>query len=234
MSYEADAHEAQMDILKHLLHVPDAGFAELQKTAGLTSDHFNFHIRRLQDAKYVTKNGSGRYHLTQAGKEYANRMDTDEKVIERQAKLGVLIVVENEKGQFVAQQRLKQPYYGFWGRPTGKIRWGETVVEAAARELMEETGLSADLELRGIFHKMDYRKDSDEFLEDKYFYIVYGTNPRGTLTTSFEGGKNSWMSLVELKNQEQVFQDVVMATEIAKKPGVDFVEKKYHYTDDEY
>ena len=45
MSYEASAHDAQMAILRHLLLSPGAGFAELQKSTDLTSDHFNFHIK---------------------------------------------------------------------------------------------------------------------------------------------------------------------------------------------
>jgi 8-oxo-dGTP pyrophosphatase MutT (NUDIX family) len=234
MSYEADAHEAQMDILKHLLHVPDAGFAELQKAADLTSDHFNFHIKRLQDVEYVTKNGAGKYHLTQAGKEYANRMDTDEKVMEKQAKLAVLLIIENEKGEFLAQERLKQPYYGFWGWPTGKIRWGETVLEAAARELEEETGLTAELEFKGIYHKMDHKKESGDFLEDKYFYTVYGKNPRGILLTIFEGGKNGWMPIDELLAKKKIFEGIAESKDLAKNMGLGFIEEKHYYAEDEY
>ena len=40
-------------------------------------------------------------------------------------------------------QRGKQPYDGFWSLPGGEIRWGETAVDAARRELQEETGLLA-------------------------------------------------------------------------------------------
>ena len=60
------------------------------------------------------------------------------------------MIIENSEGKFLAQQRLKQPFYGFWGRPTGKVGWGETILETAARELMEETGLTADLRVAGF------------------------------------------------------------------------------------
>lgn len=232
MAYEANAHKTQMAMLKHLLLAPDAGFAQLQKTANVTSDFANFHLKQLVNAGYVQKNGS-KYTLTTSGKEYANRMDTDEKVLEKQAKLGAWIIVDNGQGKFIAQQRLKQPFFGFWGRITGKIKWGETVLEAAARELKEETGLTANLEFKGIYHKLDYRTDGT-FLEDKYFYLVHATNPSGKFTQKFEGGENHWLTNDELKAKPKVFESALEATELINKPGLQFVEVKHQYEDEDY
>ena len=97
----------------------------------------------------------GQYELTRRGKEYANRMDTEELVIEKQPKLVVDIGIEDGKGKWLFQERRKQPYSGYWGFPTGKIRWGEAMLEAAVRELMEETGLTATLRAVGVHHKLD-------------------------------------------------------------------------------
>jgi DNA-binding HxlR family transcriptional regulator len=155
MSYEAGAHKTQMHILNHLLLVPSARFSDIQRTLNLDSDYVTFHLNALVKAGYVKKAESN-YSLTPQGKEYSNRMDTDEQVIEKQPKLSIALIVENNNGQFLAQQRLKQPYYGYWGRPTGKIRWGETMEQAAARELLEETGLTATWRITGLYHKMDY------------------------------------------------------------------------------
>lgn len=234
MSYEANAHDAQMAILRHLLLSPGAGFAELQKSTDLTSDHFNFHIKKLVDVGYVEKKDDGRYVLSRAGKEYANRMDTDDNVIEKQPKISVALIVENGEGQFLAQLRLKQPYYGFWGRPTGKVRWGETILEAGARELMEETGLTADLRVGGFYHKMDYDKDSGEMLEDKIFILVHGTNPQGELIVEDEGHRNEWLSHEEFAKKETSFQSVETITELATSEDVGFLENRYEYDKDEY
>lgn len=234
MSYEANAHDAQMAILRHLLLSPGAGFAELQKNTDLTSDHFNFHIKKLVDVGYVEKKDNGHYVLSRAGKEYANRMDTDDNVIEKQPKISVGLIIENADGKILAQERLKQPYYGFWGRPTGKIRWGETMVEAAARELMEETGLTADLRVGGFYHKMDYDKDSGDLLEDKIFVLVHGTNPQGELIVEGEGHRNEWLSKDEFEEKEKAFQSVETITKLAMSDSVGFKEKKYEYGSDEY
>ncbi len=234
MSYEASAHEAQMKILRHLLLSPSAGFAELQKKTGLTSDHANFHIKKLVEVGYMQKDGSDKYTLTRIGKEYANRMDTDDNVIEKQPKISVALIVENDEGKFLAQQRLKQPYYGFWGRPTGKIRWGETMEEAAARELMEETGLTAELSVAGFYHKMDYDRESGDLLEDKIFVLIYGKNHQGELIVDDEGHHNEWLSDDEMATKDKVFQSVPEITELARVGNANFMEHKYEYDNDEY
>ena len=233
MSYEASAHEAQMKILRHLLLSPSAGFAGLQKQTGLTSDHANFHIKKLVEVGYIEKKDE-RYTLTRVGKEYANRMDTDDHVIEKQPKLSVVLVVENDKGEFLAQQRLKQPYYGFLGMPTGNIRWGETLIEAAARELKEETGISAQLRPSGFFHKMDYDKHTNELLEDKYFCIVHGTRPQGELIVDAEGHHNEWTSEADFVKHERKFDSMIKVVAIARNVALDFLEEQHLYGHEEY
>jgi ADP-ribose pyrophosphatase YjhB (NUDIX family) len=234
MSYEADAHEAQMKILRLLLLTPSANFAVMQKTTDLTSDHFNFHIKKLKQAGYIEKTKSGQYVLSRSGKEYANRMDTDENVIEKQPKISVALIIENAEGKYLAQERLKQPYFGFWGRPTGKIRWGETMIEAAERELMEETGLTADLRVGGFYHKMDYDEESGELLEDKIFVLIHGTNPKGTLISEAEGCHNEWLSDKEFNTKEKSFDSVTTITKLARNTHTGFLEKKYMYGPEEY
>jgi predicted transcriptional regulator len=123
VAHEVNIHEAQTAILRELLFKPDASYSELRKKTGLESDHFKFHLRRLVEIDLTAKNASGRYCLTPKGKEYANKIDTDRGVIERQPKSAVIIVLQNEQGNVLVQQRLKQPFYGFWGYPGGKIRW---------------------------------------------------------------------------------------------------------------
>lgn len=234
MSYETNVHSAQMKMLSLLVLSRDVSFAELQKTAGLESDAANFHIKQLAHAGYITKDDDGRYRLTMHGKEYANRMDTEEHVIERQPKLSVALIIENEHGEFLSQQRLKHPYYGFWGRPTGKIRWGETVEEAAARELMEEANLRAELEMKGLYHKIDRLKDTGELLEDKYFCIVYGREPKGELLRDDAGHHNEWLSIDAMMKKDAVFQSVPELTDIAKAPHFGFMQQTYEYERQEY
>lgn len=211
MSLEVKIHGAQTQILRELLFHPSAGFADLQKPTSLTSDHFNFHISRLVELGLVEKVKRGHYKLSPRGKEYANRLDTDDNTIERQPKSAVILALEREgkKGkEYLFQERLKNPYFGFWGLPSGKIRWGESVLDTAIRESLEETGLNADFEVAGVYHERVVLKETQEIVEDKIFFVCSGKNPRGELVVDFEGGHNEWMTFDEAFKKPKKFDSL--------------------------
>lgn len=237
MSLDVKIHEAQTSILRELLFVREAGYTELQKPTGLTSDHFNFHISRLVELGLVEKLQRGRYRLTPRGKEYANKLDTDNKTIERQPKVAVLLAVERQVGghrELLFQQRTKNPYYGYWGFPSGKIRWGETITQTAARELMEETGLEADYEVVGLYHEHTYLEQEDEATEDKLFFVVHCTHPRGELVAKFEGGVNRWVSIEQARELSPRYTS--FDTELAMIEGGRgrFVEETHRYRREQF
>lgn len=60
--------------------------------------------------------------------------------IPRPAVLSVVL----RAGQVLLVRRANPPDAGLWGLPGGKIEPGETLADAALRELFEETGIRAD------------------------------------------------------------------------------------------
>lgn len=221
-------HEIQRSILNKLLFKKEARFSQL-KEVEIESDQFNFHLKRLLELELVEKNKNKKYELTVKGKEYAKRFDTQKAKLEKQAKVGVLIVVEreeNENKEYLIQKRLKQPYYGYHGFITGKVGWGETLNEAAKRELKEESGLIGKLSIKGVKHKIDYSSDGD-LLEDKFFFVFKAENPEGRFIKKFEGGENIWLPQEKIFKLDNLFFGVEETLDIVKKDQLEIREDKY-------
>ena len=230
-------HLAQTKILRELLFMPAARFAELQKASGLESDHVKFHIKQLVKLGYINKIGNA-YQLSVIGKEYANKLDTDAGVIERQPKVAVLLVVEQHNPkthmvEYLLQKRLKHPYFGFWGAPTGKVRWGETLLDAATRELKEETGLTGTFEYRGIYHERVRHQETGEIIEDKLFQLMFCDRFSGKLQVKFDGGHNAWRTLEDMMLEPKKYKG--FKTEIAAcLNNIPLTERIYNYSDSEF
>jgi 8-oxo-dGTP pyrophosphatase MutT (NUDIX family) len=225
---EKETHPIQLEVLKKLVLSESLRFSEM-RPSGISSVHFTFHIKQLLGGGLVEKTGSGAYRLTIAGKEAAGRLDIDTPTVrvEKQGKIGALIIptrVRNGVREYAIQKRLKHPYFGFSGFVSGKVRRGETIAEAAARELEEEMGLTGTLELRAIHHECTYSL-AEELLEDKYFFIHVIEEPEGDLLPSFDAGSNEWLPESEAFKGD-VFYDIHDLLKLAHH-GPFFSERSY-------
>jgi ADP-ribose pyrophosphatase YjhB (NUDIX family) len=73
------------------------------------------------------------------------------RVVYYDPKVAATVVVEQD-GKVLMVRRLIQPGLGLWSLPGGYVDRGEIVEHAAAREVMEETGLIVDITgLIGLF-----------------------------------------------------------------------------------
>lgn len=224
-----ELHNIQMLILRQLLFKRSARFSELN-IKGLSTDHFSYHINTLVDLGLLTKE-NGVYSLTNLGKEYSNTMDTDQIEIERQPKVGVLVIpYKHIKGKkyFLLQERTKEPYFGYRGFLTGKVRYGEKIRETAKRELKEETGLDCNnFVIKNIFHDHVVMIEDGKLIEDKIFFITLAKNPSGKLVNT-ENGKNFWVTEEEfLKLDKKYYNEDEIYNSSKKRGSLDMYENTY-------
>lgn len=225
-----DLHQIQMLILRKLLFKPNSRFSELN-IKGLSNDHFSYHVNTLVDLGLVKKGENG-YSLTSTGKEFANRMDTDQAQMEKQPKVAVMVIaykyIRGTK-YLLMQERTKEPFYGYKGFITGKMRFGEKIQESARRELKEETGLDCnDITLKTIYHDHVITTENGKLMEDKIFFVTVAKNPTGELMNT-ESGNHSWVSEKEYWETEKKYYNEDNIYESAKKRrgALDICENTY-------
>lgn len=79
------------------------------------------------------------------------KTESSEKILRVDVVVGCLIFQDNK---YLLVQEKSPNIYGLWNLPAGKVEVGQTLLEAAIREAMEETGFDVEIikEL-GIYHK---------------------------------------------------------------------------------
>ncbi len=95
-------------------------------------------------------------------------------------------------------QRGKPPRQGSWSLPGGAQELGETIREAARREVREETGL--EIEIIGLIDVVDsVRPDADDKIEYHYTLIdVAGHAVGGTLMAGGDAQDCRWFTRPEI------------------------------------
>ena len=96
-------------------------------------------------------------------------------------------------------ERTKPPIRNRWSIPGGAQEIGETVHEAALRELMEETGLEADL--IGLIDVVDsITRDQDSRVQFHYTLVDFAAEWRsGEAAAADDVGAVRWVPLADLE-----------------------------------
>lgn len=189
-----DFNEIQIKILNKLLFTPKLRYKDLRPSEDVENNKLNFHINQLTELDLIDKHDQY-YSLTNKGKEFAGRLDTDNLKLKKQAKISAWICpireVEGEL-EYLIYTRLKSPFYGCQGFMSGKVDYGETVIDAAKRELTEETNLVGVPVIVALKHYRVFDKSSRELLEDKFMFLSIVNNPENEIKQSNEG-KYKWV-----------------------------------------
>lgn len=89
-------------------------------------------------------------------------------------------------------QRGKQPGLGKWAFPGGKVKFGETTMQAALRELKEECGISAQIgKMIGLYEVIQ---------ADVHFAIAcyFASDPDGVIQAGSDAADARWLKVHEI------------------------------------
>jgi 8-oxo-dGTP diphosphatase len=107
-------------------------------------------------------------------------------------KVAAAVLIERD-GRVLLVRRAHEPYRGFWTLPAGFVNGGEDPAEAAARECLEETGLSVNVTgLLNVIAGREHKRGAD-------FIIVYLAEViSGELMPSDDADAVEWFARNEL------------------------------------
>ena len=222
-------HERQ-SILQKLMHKPTLTFNQLWDKQG-TSNSFAYHLKVLEEDNLIKKTKIG-YKLTHEGKKFAAYLEGASGKPSKMPLVIVLIVVFNKaQDEVLMIKRTKEPFYGIWGFIGGKLNFDQYIFECAADELKQETGLEADLELKGLFSSKTYNNKALSY--NHQLFIVKATNPRGKLLSQTREGIVKWIKLSEAPNPP-IFPNVPNSIDIALSDHFRWIEADRFQENDKF
>lgn len=192
-------HPYERHILWKLALGEKLRYSEL-RPKGAESNLFVYHLKKLIADGFVKKAEKG-YCLTAPGQRYVDKLSLASLEPRFQPKIVTLIILRNPKGEYLLYTRKRQPFYGMAGFPYGKVHFGETIAEAASRELREKTGLRAKLAHRGDAYLTIYNEQR-ELITHMFCHVFYGTNPSGTLLAETEVGSCGWEDIKSIDRKK--------------------------------
>lgn len=97
-------------------------------------------------------------------------------------KVGVGVIVQNSSGEILITKRLSgKSRVGYWAVPGGSIEKGESILEAAYREVQEETGLEIDKATAVVYPSVSQEYDPQTGHHSIGFYVIARVDDETTL-----------------------------------------------------
>lgn len=197
MFKEPSIQDNQKRILISLMHNPLMTFNQLWAKEG-RSNKFAYHLKVLVKKELVKKTPKG-YSLTTKGKQQVAYL---ERTTGEQWKFPIVAVIAviTEGEKVLVLQRKKEPFREYWGFHGGKLHATQNLLECAEQAIKEETGLTCDVELKGLLSTRTFQ--GDDLSYNHQLFVVQATNPTGTLLQETKKGKNRWVTKSDIKDLE--------------------------------
>lgn len=217
-------HELQKNILGRFIDQPICRYRDMKPKA-IDGNLFTYHLGQLIKRGYIKKAETG-YSLTESGLSYIDSLSRDNFLPRIQPKIVSLIACRNDQGEWLLYQRHRQPFYNLIGFPYGKIHIGETVHQAATRELREKTGIQAELSHVGDAYITTTK--NDQVFTQMFCHIFIGQQPKGSLIEHSEIGKSFWKS-IDPNRKSEYFPGFWDIYQLLNQQCSDHFFKELHY-----
>lgn len=115
---------------------------------------------------------------------------------DEEPRVGVIVAVRDDAGRILLVRRRNPPSAGMWGFPGGKPHRGETLDVAAARELAEETGITARI-VRPLtaLDAMERDPVSGDMAHHFVLVAMLAVEPSGTCAAADDALDAGWFPL---------------------------------------
>lgn len=192
-------HQIQKHILKKVSTDKKCRYSDL-KPKNVEGNLFVYHLKSLMREGYLEIK-SEKYSLTPAGQRFMDRVSFETMSERIQPKIVTLLVIEKDK-KYLLYKRRRSPFAGYIGFPYGKIHLEERLLEASHRELLEKTGLNANLKHRGeVYISVN---NETELISHMLCHVFTGKNPSGNLKTDTLIGECFWGKIDEIPKNKLI------------------------------
>lgn len=155
-------HHIQKAILIKLANSSFMRFSELQPPH-VPNNTFSYHLKRLLEAGYIEASPLG-YTATRKALKIIQDIDSRQHRITRPVALTVLYIT-NDQGEVLLLERGNRPFKDWRSVPSGIIHGGESLKQAAVRELYEKTLVTVEpdqLNPKGVLDFRYLQQDSND------------------------------------------------------------------------
>jgi ADP-ribose pyrophosphatase YjhB (NUDIX family) len=199
-------------IFKTLMHFPGSTFSDLWDKE-VESNKFTYYLKKLENEDLIKKE-DGKYYLTVKGKSQSTTICGETGKEEKRPAVTLLLVIKN-KDKYILYKRFKEPYYGFCGFPGAKMKRGEEILDAAKRELKEETNLESEGRIISIQNVQIINDDS--LFHHMVQFVVLFKDPKGELIKESREGTYEWATKEEILSQKNLFPDIPNAIKLVEE-----------------
>lgn len=221
-------HKIDLHILKKLMYGKNLGYNEILDKS-FPSNSFDYHLKKIIGQGYIRKE-EDKYNLTPDGMQFMSSIDGIS-LKDKKKPIVCCFILAYDGEKILVNKRLKQPFLGYVGIPGGKLDMGNGLEEQAKEELLDETGLIGDLELKVISNYVTFEKENIAHHVVAFTYIA--TNLKGELIDKHREGENFFIKKEELEKYK-LYPDIPKLVELCFEKGISELSAKRYVKDGEF